>query len=157
MTSVRGRGRPVRRGQASKAPIGPLSSNGDHEDPLKSNTPGLSKAPAGSEAPEAPARPLEAPPGPPQALLLLVPQDPDANRYSQQDLDRIIQILLQNSKGRSGDKFKAKTLNVYRGRSHMECYNFCQQYEDHFTTCGATGPNKIPFAASFLRERINFR
>ncbi len=34
MTSVRGRGRTVRRGQASKAPTGPLSSNGDHENPL---------------------------------------------------------------------------------------------------------------------------
>ncbi len=39
----------------------------------------------------------------------------------------------------------------------MECYNFCQQYEDHFATCGAIGPNRIPFAASFLRDRINFR
>ncbi len=52
---------------------------------------------------------------------------------------------------------KAKTPDVYRGRSHMECYNFCQQCEDHFATCGATGPNRIPFAASFLRDQINFR
>ncbi len=39
----------------------------------------------------------------------------------------------------------------------MEYYNFCQQCEDHFATCGAIGPNRIPFAASFLRDRINFR
>ncbi len=39
----------------------------------------------------------------------------------------------------------------------MECYNFCQQCEDHFAICGATGPNQIPFAASFLPDRINFR
>ena len=39
----------------------------------------------------------------------------------------------------------------------MECYNFCQQCEDHFATAGAKGPNRIPFAASFLRDRINFR
>ncbi len=39
----------------------------------------------------------------------------------------------------------------------MECYNFCQQCEDHFTICGATGPNRIPFVASFLQDQINFR
>ncbi len=39
----------------------------------------------------------------------------------------------------------------------MECYNFCQQCEDHFAICGATGLNRIPFAAFFLRDRINFR
>ncbi len=39
----------------------------------------------------------------------------------------------------------------------MECYNFCQQCEDHFAIYGATGPNRIPFAAFFLRDRINFR
>ncbi len=83
MTSVKRRGRPVHKGQASEAPTGPLLSNGDHEDPLGSNEPGSSKAPTGSEAPEAPARPLEAPPGPPQAPLLPIPQDPGANRYSQ--------------------------------------------------------------------------
>ena len=38
----------------------------------------------------------------------------------------------------------------------MECCNFCQQCEDHFATTGAKGPNRIPFVASFLRDRINF-
>ncbi len=156
MTSVRGRGQPVYRGQASEVLTGPFSSNGDHEDPLGSNKPGPSEAPAGSEAPEAPARLPEALPGPPQAPPLPVLQDPGANRYSQQDLERIIQTFLQNSKGGFRDKLKAKTPDVYRGRSHMECYNFCQQCEDHFATCGATGPNQIPFATSFLRDQINF-
>ncbi len=39
----------------------------------------------------------------------------------------------------------------------MECYNFCQQCEDHFATCRDTGPNRILFAASFLWDQINFR
>ena len=39
----------------------------------------------------------------------------------------------------------------------MECYNFCQQCKDHFATYGATKPNRILFAASFLRDQINFR
>ena len=28
--------------------------------------------------------------------------------------------------------------------------------EDHFDTAGATGTNRTPFAASFLRDRISF-
>ncbi len=156
MTSVRGRGRPVRRGPASEAPTGPPSSNGDYEDPLGSNEPGPSEALNGSEASEAPAGPPEALPGPPQAPPLPVLQDPGANRYSQQNLDRIIRIFLQNSKGGAEDKLKAKIPDVYRGRSHMECYNFYQQCEDHFATCKATWPNQIPFVASFLRDQINF-
>ncbi len=139
MTSVRRRGQPARRGQVSKAP----SSNGDHEDPLGSNEPGSSEAP-------------EAPIGPPKAPLP-APLAPDIARYMQKDMDHLLQIFLQVSKGGSGDKLKAKTPDVYRSRSHMECYNFCQQCEDHFATCRATGPNRIPFAASFLQNRINFR
>ena len=38
----------------------------------------------------------------------------------------------------------------------MEYCNFCQQRQDHFATCGATGLNQILFATSFLRDRINF-
>ena len=54
-------------------------------------------------------------------------------------------------------KLKARSPDVYRGKSHMDCYNFCQQCEDYFATAGATGPTRIPFAASFLRDRISFR
>ena len=39
----------------------------------------------------------------------------------------------------------------------MECYYFCRQCEDHFETAGATGHKRVPFAASFLRDRTNFR
>lgn len=48
---------------------------------------------------------------------------------------------------------KAPPPDLYFGKSHMECYHFCQQCEDHFDTAGATGTNRIPFAASFLRGR----
>ncbi len=128
MTLVKGQGQLAQRGQASKAPTSPLSSNGDHEDPLGSNEPEFSEAPAGSKAPaglKTPAR-SEAPPEPPQAPLFPVSQDLSANRYSEQDLDRIIQMFLHVSKGGSGDKLKVITPDVYRGRSHIECYNFCQ-------------------------------
>ncbi len=154
MTSVRRRGRPTQRSLASKAPTDPFSFNGDHKDPLGSNKLGPSEAPACSEAS---AGSPEAPLGPPQAPLLSMPQDPGANRYSQQDLDRFIQTFLYASKIGSGDKLKAKTLDVYRGRSHIECYNISKQCEDHFATCETTGPNRIPLAALFLWDQINFR
>ena len=55
------------------------------------------------------------------------------------------------------EKLKAHSPNLYYGKSHMDCYNFCQQCEDYFTIARATGPTRIPFAASFLWDRISFR
>ena len=52
---------------------------------------------------------------------------------------------------------KAKTPETYSGKSHMDCYHFCQQCEDYFKTSGATGMNCIPFTATFLRDAINLR
>ncbi len=94
--------------------------------------------------------------GPLEVPLPALPA-PDVVRYTKKDMDHLFQTFLQASKGGSGDKLKAKTSDVYRGRSHMGYYNFCQQCEDHFATCGATRPNRIPFVAFFLQDRINFR
>ncbi len=141
MTLVRERGRPAQRSQVFEAPIN-RSNDGDHKDPLGSNKPGPSEA-------------LEAPIGPPKTPLPTLPA-PDIVRYTQKDINYLLQTFFQASKGRSWDKLKSKTPDVYRSRSYMECYNFCQQCEDHFTTCEATRPNRISFAASFLRDRINF-
>ena len=52
---------------------------------------------------------------------------------------------------------KARTPETYLGKSHMECYHFCQQCEDYFETSGATGINRTPFAPSFLRGSISLR
>ena len=52
---------------------------------------------------------------------------------------------------------KARTPETYWGKSHMECYHFCQQCEDHFETSGATGMNRTPFAASFFCGSISLR
>ena len=38
----------------------------------------------------------------------------------------------------------------------MDCYQFCQQCEDHFKIAGVTGPKLVLFAASFLRKPMNF-
>ena len=36
---------------------------------------------------------------------------------------------------------KARFPNLYYMNSHLDCYRFCQQCEDHFKTAGANGPN----------------
>ena len=50
---------------------------------------------------------------------------------------------------------KAKVLGMYYDKSYMNCYPFCQQYNDHFKTIGATGTNQTPFAAFFLCGNIS--
>ena len=49
---------------------------------------------------------------------------------------------------------KAQFLDLYYGNSHMGCYQFRQQCKDYFETAGAKKPNRILFAASFLRELV---
>ena len=44
---------------------------------------------------------------------------------------------------------KVRNPDLYYENSHMEC-------EDHFDKAGATGHQRVPFAVSFLRDRINF-
>ena len=50
---------------------------------------------------------------------------------------------------------KAKVPEVYYGKSHMDCYHFCQQCKDHFETAGTTGFNQTLFVAFFLYRNIN--
>ena len=52
---------------------------------------------------------------------------------------------------------KARSSETYSGKSHMDCYHFCQQCEDHFETSSATGMNRTPFVALFLRGTISLR
>ena len=52
---------------------------------------------------------------------------------------------------------KARFPDLYFGKSHLDCYRFCQQCEDHFDTARANGENRTPFAASFLRDGISTR
>ncbi len=110
MTLIQRRGHLIWRSQASEALTGPSSNkfnDGDYKDSLGSNQPGLFEA-----STETPVGPSQTPPP--------TSQDIDTNRYSQQDLDRIIQTFFYVSKDKfSGNKLKVKTPNIYRGRSHM--------------------------------------
>ena len=50
---------------------------------------------------------------------------------------------------------KAKVPDVYYGKSHLVCYQFCQKCEDYFKTFWATETNQTLFAASFLCKNIS--
>ena len=52
---------------------------------------------------------------------------------------------------------KARTPETYSGKSHMDCYHFCQQCEDYFETSGAMGMNHTPFATTFLCGTVSLR
>ena len=52
---------------------------------------------------------------------------------------------------------KAKVLELYYGKSHIDCYYFCQQCKDHFEIAGAIGANQTLFVTSFLRGNISVR
>ena len=132
MTSVQSRGRPCKE-RISEAPSEPsLSARSDYKDAVSPIVdPGIGSV------------------GPPVA------------KYTEENLQRILKAVLEAQVLAFDEPckklLKARSPDVYCGKSHMECYNFCQQYEDHFTTAGAKGPNRIPFAAFFLRDRMNFQ
>ena len=82
-------------------------------------------------------------------------------KYMEEDLQRILRTVLKvrapPSDGPREKPLKARSPDVYRGKSHIECYNFCQQCEDHFATAEAKDPNRILFATLFFHNRINFQ
>ena len=139
MTSVQGRGCPCR----------------EHF----SIAPSDSSSPPMSEFFKYPAKP----PGPKSPTTAT-----DVLKYSKDNLKRIFKAVLEAwafapvsalaaSEEPRKKLLKACFLDIYCGRFYINCYNFCQQSKDYFTTVGAIGANKILFAAFFLRDRTNFR
>ena len=53
--------------------------------------------------------------------------------------------------------FKARSPKTYLGKSHMDCYHFCQQYEDYFKILSITEMNCTLFAVSFFCDIISLR
>lgn len=51
---------------------------------------------------------------------------------------------------------KARNPNLYYENLYIKCYYFCQQCEDYFETVEVKGHRHIPFATSFLKEKILF-
>ena len=121
------------------------------------------QASAGSNQPE--EAPVETTPTPSTASApsQVLSSAPAPTLYSQEDLQRITKLCMDlffqgnHQEGPREGQLKARFPDLYYEKSHMECYHFCQQCEDHFDTAGAIGSNRTPFAASFLCGRISFR
>ena len=82
---------------------------------------------------------------------------------SSEDLfNKFIKVFMETTQAQALAKpqkrpLKTRSPESYSGKSHIDCYHFCQQCEDHCETSGATGINCTPFAASFLRGTISLR
>ena len=105
----------------------------------------------------------------PTPPLAFAPVNADGTvRYSEADLKRIIWTILVTKlpaptsqslvflDGPCKRPLKAKFLELYCGKTHIECYNFIQQYEVHFATAKAKRPNHIPFVAIFFQKQALF-
>ena len=92
-------------------------------------------------------------------------------KYFEDDLQQILKTILEAQTPASApvpvpalapseepqDKpLMARSLDAYYEKSHMDCYNFCQQYENYFAIVRAMGANQILFITSFLTDRISF-
>ena len=134
MTSVWGRGCPCREYSSIAPP--------DSSPPLKSE---FSKQPTG-------------PPGPKLSTTAT-----NVAKYSKNNLQRTLRTVLEaqtpapasapapaTSKKPQNKPLKARSPDIYCGKSHMDCYNFCQQCEDYFATIGATKANQILFTVFFF-------
>ena len=52
---------------------------------------------------------------------------------------------------------KARTPETYSGKTHIDCYNFCQQFENHFEILGAIGMNRTLFATLYLHNSFSLK
>ena len=55
--------------------------------------------------------------------------EPPVAKYTEEDLQKILRTILEARASPSDDSrekpLKARLFDVYRNKSHMECYNFC--------------------------------
>ena len=70
---------------------------------------------------------------------------------------KITQVQAQALAEPQEQLLKARSLEIYSRKSHMDSYYFCQQYENHFETSSATGMNRTPFVVLFLRSIISLK
>ena len=137
------------------------------EDKLAGSPPGAPTEGSNTPTPSPPVSwaqtPADAPaptPAPPRGTYT----DADLQRATKLALDSFIQgqAYAQGSASATRDEasdrpLKTRNPNLYYRSSHIECYHFCRQCEDHFETASAKGHKRVLFAALFLQKRINFR
>lgn len=147
MLSARGRGRP-RKDRASVALYGPSRAT--------------SMAPSGDDEVEGPSAPPGPSPGPSAGPSSQGPTPAASSvpKYTENDLQRILKTVLESrtpAAPRDSDEkrqrpLKARAPDVYKGKSHMDCYDFIQQCEDHFATSGARVSTEFPLLPPSLRN-----
>ena len=100
--------------------------------------------------------PIEAPTPPEASIPPLVPP------ISEDLFTKFMKVFMETTQARDQLKprerpLKARTPKTYSGKSHIDCYHFCQQCEDYFETSGTTRMNHTPFAAIFFHGSISLR
>ena len=150
-----GGSRPCRSPRRNLPPLDPV------EDEL-AREPGPVEGPhSGSTSPALSRNPTPGPELVPALNPAPVPAPVPAPPASDELFRQFMRAYLESNQGprqppaEREQSLKAKVPEVYYGKSHMDCYHFCQQCEDHFETARATGTNRTPFAASFLRGSIS--
>ena len=150
-----GGSRPRRFPRCNLPPIYPV------EDELARDPGSVGGLNLGSTSPAPSCNPTPGPNLVPALIPAPVPAPTPAPVASEELFKKFMKAYLETNQGprqpECKQNLKAKVPKVYYDRSHMDCYHFCQQCEDHFETVGATGFNRTPFAASFLRENISVR
>ena len=93
--------------------------------------------------------PAQAPASTPAFASALGPPE----RYTDKDLQKATKLTLKLFvKGQEHGQLQANSApceqplkswfpDLYYGNSHLDCYCFCQQYEDHYETAEANRPN----------------
>ena len=145
--------RPRRSPRRNPPPIDPV------EDELARDPSSVGGPNSGSTSPALSCNPTPGPDLVPALISAPVPAPTPALVASEELFKKFMKVYLEtNQRPRQPERkstLKAKVPEVYYDKSHMDCYHFCQQYEDCFETAGATGFNQTPFAAFFLCRNIN--
>ena len=89
-------------------------------------------------------------------------------RYSKENFQRIFKIVLEARAPILALQplvfpnepltrpLKARFPNLYCGKTHMECYNFCQECKDYFAIAEAKKHNRVSFAITFFQDQALF-
>ena len=150
-----GGSRPRRSPRRNPPPIDPV------EDELARDPGSVGGPNSGSTSPAPSRNPTPGPDLVPALIPAPIPAPTPAPVASEELFKKFMKAYLETNQGPRQPEhkrnFKAKVPEVYYGKSHMDCYYFCQQCKDHLETVRATEFNRTPFAASFFRENISVR
>ena len=150
-----GRSRPCCSPHRNPPPIDPV------EDELAKDPGSVGGPNSGSTSPAPSCNPIPGPDLVPALIPAPVLAPTPAAVTSDELLKKFMKAYLETNQGPKQPErkrtLKAKVLEVYYGKSHIDCYHFCQQCEDYFETIGATGFNQTPCATFFLHENISMR